>query len=151
MRHAHSPSYRGSQISITSDNSQMPFEFFQTSHTTLRVLQYPRSPTMAAVTQDFTAEPVAKQNISHPLCPLTASEIATTADLLRSVWPPNTDLRFKIITLDEPPKKQMVPYLEASYSGAPLPFVPRKSFTSYYIRNTVSEPTTHRDWFLGRV
>lgn len=98
---------------------------------------------MAAVAQDFTAEPVAKQNVTHPLAPLTPSEIATTADLLRSVWPSNTDLRFKIITLDEPPKKQMIPYLEAVHSGSPLPYVPRKSFTSYYIRNTVSEPCSY--------
>lgn len=98
---------------------------------------------MAAVAQDFSsAEPaVAKQTVTHPLAPLTASEIATTADLLKSVWPSNADLRFKIITLDEPPKKQMVPYLAARDSGSSLPFIPRKSFTSYYIRNTVSDPS----------
>ncbi|KAJ9496392.1 hypothetical protein H2202_008055 [Exophiala xenobiotica] len=94
---------------------------------------------MAAVAQDFSSSSspaTAKTSVPHPLCPLTAAEISTTADLLRSVWPSNIDLRFKVITLDEPAKKQMVPYLEAEHSGAPLPQIPRKSFVSYYIRNT---------------
>jgi primary-amine oxidase len=100
---------------------------------------------MAAVAQDFSSSSspaTAKTSVPHPLCPLTAAEISTTADLLRSVWPSNIDLRFKVITLDEPAKKQMVPYLEAEHSGAPLPQIPRKSFVSYYIRNTVSSPST---------
>jgi Cu2+-containing amine oxidase len=98
---------------------------------------------MAAVAQDFSAPSPAKATVSHPLCPLTAAEIATTADLVRSVWPAQVDLRFKVITLEEPPKQQMVPYLEAEHKGAPLPAIPRKSFISYYIRNTVS-PTYAR-------
>ncbi len=94
---------------------------------------------MAAVAQDFSvASSATKTSVSHPVCPLTAGEISRTADLVRSVWPANVDLRFKVITLEEPPKKQMVPYIEAEHSGAPLPFIPRKSFISYYIRNTVS-------------
>ena len=94
---------------------------------------------MAAQAQDFSSEPsVAKYHIAHPLCPLTASEISTTAHLVRSVWPANIDLRFKVITLDEPAKKSMIPYLEAEHSGASLPEIPRKAFVSYYIRNTVS-------------
>merc|ERR1712230_258220 len=93
--------------------------------------------TMAAVAQDFSSAPAtAKASVPHPLCPLAATEISTTADLLRSVWPSNIDLRFKVITLDEPAKKQMIPYLEAEHSGAPFPQIPRKSFVSYYIRNT---------------
>lgn len=94
---------------------------------------------MSAVSQDFSAEPVrGKQTAHHPFAPLTAAEISTTTDLIASVWPAKVDLRFKTITLDEPPKSQMVPYLEAEHSGSSLPFVARKSFVSYYIRNTVS-------------
>lgn len=94
---------------------------------------------MATHPQDFTPSPSAsKSTISHPLCPLTASEISTTADLVRSVWPSSVDLRFKIITLDEPAKKSMIPYLDAEHSGSPLPEIPRKAFVSYYLRNTVS-------------
>ena len=98
---------------------------------------------MAAQPQDFSSEPsVARTHrAAHPLCPLTASEISTTAELVRSVWPANTDLRFKVITLDEPAKKSMIPYLEAEHGGKPLPSIPRKAFVSYYIRNTVREAT----------
>jgi primary-amine oxidase len=95
---------------------------------------------MAAVSQDFSPTPsVAKQSVAHPLCPLTASEITRTAEIMRSVWPSNIDLRFKVITLQEPPKKEMVPFLEAEHSGRALPSLARKAFVSYYLRNTVSE------------
>jgi Cu2+-containing amine oxidase len=77
-------------------------------------------------------------NVAHPLCPLTASEISRTANLIKSVWPVNIDLRFKAITLLEPEKKSFIPYLEAEHNGGPLPKIPRKAFVAYYIRNTVS-------------
>ncbi|KIV76854.1 hypothetical protein PV11_08709 [Exophiala sideris] len=92
---------------------------------------------MAAQQQDFSDAPAtAKSSAPHPLCPLTSAELTTTADLVRSVWPSNIDLRFKVITLEEPAKKQMIPYLEAEHNGSSLPRIPRKAFVSYYIRNT---------------
>ena len=87
-----------------------------------------------------TASPEAaqqKHSAAHPLCPLDASEISRTADLIKSLWPTHTDLRFKVITLDEPSKKSFIPYLDAEHSNASLPFIPRKAFVAYYIRNTV--------------
>lgn len=89
-----------------------------------------------------------KSSVAHPLCPLTATEITTTADLVRSAWPANTDLRFKVLTLDEPPKKDLLPYLEAEHSGASLPHIDRKAFISYYIRNTVRISRLHPDSVL---
>ena len=76
-------------------------------------------------------------DVAHPLCPLTASEITRTADLIHSVWPSNVELRFKVITLLEPAKKSFIPYLEAEHGGRPLTQIARKSFVSYYLRNTV--------------
>ena len=76
----------------------------------------------------------------HPLSPLTASEITNSAELIRGQWPSNIDLRFKVVTLQEPEKRLMVPYLDAEHSGKELPHLPRKSFVAYYIRNTVSRP-----------
>jgi primary-amine oxidase len=92
-----------------------------------------------ATTQIATDLPTPKaiHNVAHPLCPLTASEISRTADLIHSVWPSDIDLRFKVITLLEPEKKAFIPYLEAEHSGRPLPEIPRKAFVAYYIRNTV--------------
>ena len=80
---------------------------------------------------------VAKHHVAHPLCPLTASEISTTSQLIARLWPPKTSLRFKVITLEEPVKKEFLPYLEAEHSGARLPKLDRIAFASYYIRNTV--------------
>ena len=93
------------------------------------------------VQQTFTPGPAAaKYNSAHPICALGPEEISYTSDLIRSLWPEKTDLRFKTITLEEPPKAQLLPYFKAEHDGKELPHIDRKSFTSYYIRNTVSSP-----------
>lgn len=94
-------------------------------------------------TEQVTSSPeagVAKQALpSHPLSPLTAAEITRSADLIRSLYPAKTNLQFKAITLEEPEKAQLVPYLDAEHNGSRLPKINRKAFVSYYIRNTVSK------------
>lgn len=88
--------------------------------------------------QEFVPAPsAAKYTSAHPLCALGPDEISYTAELIRTVWPAHTDLRFKVITLDEPPKAQLLPYFEAESAGRNLPQLDRKAFTAYYIRNTV--------------
>lgn len=81
---------------------------------------------------------IQKHVAAHPLCPITASEIKRSADLIRNVYPSKTQLHFKAITLEEPEKAQLVPYLEAEHSATRLPRIDRKAFVSYYIRNTVN-------------
>ena len=78
-----------------------------------------------------------EHNTAHPLCPLTASEISTTAQLIKGSWPSNVDILFKVITLEEPQKKHFVPYLDAEHTGRTLPRIDRKAFVAYYLRNTV--------------
>jgi primary-amine oxidase len=92
-----------------------------------------------AATEQVTDIPVHKSvaQVPHPLCPLSASEITQTANLVRSVWPAQTDLRFKIITLLEPAKKEFIPFIDAEAGGQALPAIERKAFVAYYIRNTV--------------
>lgn len=80
---------------------------------------------------------VAKQVPSHPLSPLTASEIRKSADLIRRLYPSKTDLQFRAITLEEPEKARLIPFLEAEHNGGPVPSIDRKAFVNYYIRNTV--------------
>lgn len=79
----------------------------------------------------------AKQTYKHALEPIHAEEITAAADVVRSVWPAHTDLHFKVITLLEPPKSEVIPFLEAEHAGRPLPQVARKAFINYYLRNTV--------------
>ena len=86
------------------------------------------------------AATVGKQVGSHPFSPLTTSEITASAELVKGLYPNQTRLQFKAITLEEPEKAQVIPYLEAEHSGKPLPKILRKAFVCYYIRNTVSLP-----------
>ena len=79
-----------------------------------------------------------KTTPQHPLGPLTAAEISESARLIKGLWPSNTNIQFKSITLQEPKKSELVPFLTAEHSGQRLPTVERKSFVIYYIRNTVS-------------
>lgn len=77
-----------------------------------------------------------KQIAPHPLAPLTADEINVAGALVRGIWPAGTDLHYKSVTLDEPPKALVLPFLEAEHGKGPLPSIPRKAFVNYYIRNT---------------
>ncbi len=87
----------------------------------------------------LTQKSTQKRAVAHPLCPITASEIKRSANLIRNIYPSKTDIHFKAITLDEPEKAQLVPYLDAEHRGARLPPIDRRAFVSYYIRNTVSK------------
>jgi primary-amine oxidase len=79
----------------------------------------------------------AKQSITHPLAPIDATEIKQAVSYIQSQWPAETDLHFKCITLQEPAKKEVVPYLEAEASGTALPQIDRRVLVTYYIRKTV--------------
>lgn len=94
---------------------------------------------MAAAAQTVSESPVVPKThaVAHPFCPLSADEIRAASALVKSIWPSNADLRFKVVTLDEPAKKTFLPYLDAEHSGAQLPKIDRKAFVAYYIRNTV--------------
>ena len=87
---------------------------------------------------------LSKKTASHPLSPLTASEITKASGLIKALYPSKVDLHFKAVTLEEPEKAQLVPYLEAECQGRRLPSLDRKAFVCYYIRNTV-RPSIDRD------
>ncbi|KAK4457489.1 putative copper amine oxidase [Cladorrhinum samala] len=86
-----------------------------------------------------TAEPAsthAPSAPSHPLGPLSASEITQSSDLIRSAWPENTALYFKVVTLREPAKKELVPYLAAERAGKAVPSIDRRAFVVYSLKGT---------------
>lgn len=68
---------------------------------------------------------------SHPLAFLTPEEITTASAIVKALIAKTepsllSTLRFKSISLSEPPKALLLPYLAAEASGATqLPFVPR--------------------------
>jgi primary-amine oxidase len=78
-----------------------------------------------------------KQATLHCTAPLTGDEISHASSLVKALYPSNTSLQFKVVTLQEPPKSEVLQYLEAEHSGRPLPSLERKAFINYYIRNTV--------------
>jgi hypothetical protein len=80
----------------------------------------------------------------HPIGPLTASEITRATSLLKASWPANTDFNFKAVTLLEPLKAELLPYLQAERSGSAPAKIDRRAFVLYYIRNTVSNPKKPR-------
>ncbi|TGO73773.1 hypothetical protein BELL_0332g00030 [Botrytis elliptica] len=77
-----------------------------------------------------------KTTLEHPLGPLTAAEILQSSQIIKSSWPAEVTLQFKSITLEEPKKAELVPFLAAEHSGSALPKIDRRSFVVYYIKNT---------------
>lgn len=79
--------------------------------------------------------PFAKGHVDgrHPLAPLSGAEITQAAALVRKALqdqedPRRATLRFKNISLHEPPKRILLPYLDAERAGraaAARPYVPR--------------------------
>lgn len=80
----------------------------------------------------------AKSGLSHPLGPLSAHEISQSSALIRGEWPEGTKFQFKILTLLEPPKTELVPYLAAERAGEKPKPIERKSQVVYYLRTTVT-------------
>ncbi|KAL8377312.1 hypothetical protein RB595_008142 [Gaeumannomyces hyphopodioides] len=73
---------------------------------------------------------------AHPLGPLSGDEISRSSSLIRAAWPEGTKFQFKVITLLEPAKAQLIPYLDAERKGQSPSGIDRRSFVVYYIRNT---------------
>jgi primary-amine oxidase len=67
----------------------------------------------------------------HPLDPLTADEILQVSSLLKSKTPEKS-LHFKIITIIEPPKAQLRPFLIAERNGSVQSKLSRKASSLYY-------------------
>ena len=92
-------------------------------------------------TESIAAPPpvyTAKHSEIHPLAPISADEIQNAVSIIKSQWPADTKFQFKSVTLQEPAKAEIVPYIEAEFHGHDLPNIDRRIFVTYYIRNTVS-------------
>jgi primary-amine oxidase len=77
----------------------------------------------------------------HPLSALSGEEINLVAALIKGIYPTAAEIHFKVLTLHEPPKEQVLSYLDAEHAIDDGPFkhrVPdRKAWVNYYIKNTV--------------
>jgi primary-amine oxidase len=82
----------------------------------------------------------------HPFTPLTAAEIRHASALVKSLWPSSSasaavavEIHFKAVTLMEPAKKEMVPFLEAEQHGQAGVRIDRRAWVNYCLRNTVRQ------------
>ena len=74
---------------------------------------------------------------AHPIGPLSGTEIETSSTLIRQAWPTGTRFQFKVITLLEPAKAELIPYLDAERKGLKHRDIDRRAFVVYYLKNTV--------------
>ncbi|KAH9216417.1 putative copper amine oxidase [Leptodontidium sp. 2 PMI_412] len=71
----------------------------------------------------------------HPLDPLNAAEITQVSTLLKAKYP-DQRLHFKIITIFEPPKAKLRPFLKAERNGGTSSPLPRIASALFYHRGT---------------
>lgn len=71
--------------------------------------------------------------VTHPFDPLTAQEIRLGLRILQSAFA-GVQLRINRIDLQEPIKKDVIPYIEAQRLGKPLPKKPARLIYSYFYR-----------------
>jgi primary-amine oxidase len=64
-------------------------------------------------------------SLLHPFDPVSPSEIELAVNLLRAAFP-DVKLRFKLIDINEPIKKDVIPYIEAERLGQPVPAKPAR-------------------------
>ncbi|GJP91726.1 hypothetical protein AnigIFM59636_005717 [Aspergillus niger] len=64
-------------------------------------------------------------SVPHPFDPLTPREIAKAAAIVRHAFPGQSP-NFRVITLKEPPKADMVPFLEQVHNGESAPKRPAR-------------------------
>jgi primary-amine oxidase len=74
--------------------------------------------------------------VTHPLDPLTAKEIVQVSSILKAQS--KKDLHFKIITILEPPKAKLRPFLRAERNGSIQPTLPRIASSLFYERGTAN-------------
>ncbi|KAK0712976.1 copper amine oxidase [Lasiosphaeria miniovina] len=75
----------------------------------------------------------APPRLSHPLGPVTPGEITQSAALIRACWPEGSVCQFRAITLYEPAKAELIPYLAAERAGESVPAIDRRVFVVYYV------------------
>ncbi|KAF9891705.1 hypothetical protein FE257_003717 [Aspergillus nanangensis] len=70
----------------------------------------------------------------HPLDPLKPYEITQAATIVKNHFP-GAKLIFRVITLSEPPKKELIPFLQAEKLGKRHPVLPRVAQIQFYLDN----------------
>ncbi|KAF2160544.1 hypothetical protein M409DRAFT_59811 [Zasmidium cellare ATCC 36951] len=91
---------------------------------------------MGSIQNEADGRQAKTASIYHPLGPLTGDEFTKCAAILQALWPEETTLRFKSMLLLEPPKKDLISYLDAERSGQTPAPLDRAVYVAYYIQST---------------
>ena len=84
-------------------------------------------------------------SLPHPLSDLTVAEVNAARDLVLSLHP-GTVVDFRSIYLFEPPKAEVIPFIEAEHSGHLTPSTPRPrrlAQVRYDVIGNSKAPTYH--------
>jgi primary-amine oxidase len=84
---------------------------------------------------------------SHPLSPLSEHEFRNARDIINGLYGAESTLFFRAISLNEPRKAELIPYLEAEHAGAALAELserrpPREALIEYDVI-TAAAPLAH--------
>lgn len=71
--------------------------------------------------------------MAHPFDPITPAEIQLAVRILEASFP-GASLRYKRIDVQEPIKKDVIPYIEAERLRQPLPPKPARIIMAYFTR-----------------
>lgn len=69
----------------------------------------------------------------HPFDPITAAEIQLVVQILQKNFP-NVPLRYKRVDIQEPIKKEVIPYIEVERLSKPLPEKPSRLLYALFHR-----------------
>jgi primary-amine oxidase len=72
-----------------------------------------------------------------PFVALSKDEILQTSKLIRNLWPPATQIQFKVLTLHEPLKDEVLSFFEGLGNNGQQNLPERRAWVNYYLRNTV--------------
>ncbi|KAF9886316.1 hypothetical protein FE257_011575 [Aspergillus nanangensis] len=74
----------------------------------------------------------------HPLDPLSPEEITLAGRLLKKAFP-GDHIVFRVVTLQEPPKAHMIPFLDAEHTGKPSISSPKRTAFIQFYRGTAAD------------
>ncbi|KAJ5729156.1 copper amine oxidase 1 [Penicillium malachiteum] len=74
----------------------------------------------------------------HPFDPLSPAEISQAAHCVKDAFP-NDDIAFRVVTLFEPAKTEMIPFLEAEHAKKPGASPPRRTALVHINLNGLSD------------
>lgn len=83
-----------------------------------------RSEKLGSVTQATVSEKL-RLLCPHPLDQLSSDEIRSAAGIIRQARPKGTSIIYRTITLEEPAKATLIPFLELEHQGKLSPWTER--------------------------